>query len=114
MEDGNARTVADPEWISLLTANNHPDYPSAHSYQSGAAAEVLAATFGADTPFAIQSVSLPNVTRTFTSFSQAAAEIGESRIYGGIHFRLAVEVGLKRGAIIGRRVENQALRSKSV
>ncbi len=112
VEDGNARTVADPEWISLLTANNHPEYPSAHSYQSGAAAEVLAARFGADTPFAIQSVSLPNVTRTFKSFSQAAAEIGESRIYGGIHFRLAVEVGLKRGAIIGRRVERRALRSK--
>lgn len=112
VEDGNARTVADPEWISLLTANNHPEYPSAHSYQSGAAAEVLAARFGADTPFAIQSVSLPNVTRTFKSFSQAAAEIGESRIYGGIHFRLAVEVGLNRGAIIGRRVERRALRSK--
>jgi len=86
VEDGNARTVADPEWTSLLTANNHPEYPSAHSYQAGAAAEVLAATFGADTPFAIQSVSLPNITRTFESFSQAAAETGESRIYGGIHF----------------------------
>ncbi len=70
---------------------------------------MLAATFGDDVPFSIGSVTLPNVTRTFDSFSQAAAEIGESRIYGGIHFRLAVEVGLKRGAIIGRRVERQAL-----
>jgi hypothetical protein len=110
VEDGNPRTVADPEWTSLLAANNHPEYPSAHSYQAGAAAEVLAATFGADTPLSIQSATLPNVTRTFVSLSQAAAEIGESRIYGGIHFRLAVEVGLKRGTIIGRRVERQALR----
>ncbi len=110
--DENPDTDADPDWTSLLTANNHPEYPSAHSYQAAAAAEVLAATIGDDTPFSIDSVTLPNVKRTFESFSQAAAEIGESRIYGGIHFRLAVEIGLKRGAIIGRRVERQALRPR--
>ncbi len=110
--DGNPATDADPQWISLLTPNNHPEYPSAHSYQSAAAAEVLAATFGADTPFSTDSRSLSNVMRSFDRFSQAATEIGESRIYGGIHFRLAVEVGLKRGAIIGRRVERQALRPR--
>jgi hypothetical protein len=109
--DGNPDTDADLEWTSLLTASNHPEYPSAHSYQAGAAAAVLAATFG-DVGFAIQSVTLPNVTRTFDSFSEAAAEIGESRIYGGIHFRRAVEVGLKRGTVIGRRVERQALRPR--
>jgi hypothetical protein len=109
--DGNPDTDADLEWTSLLTASNHPEYPSPHSYQAGAAAAVLAATFG-DVGFAIQSVTLPNVTRTFDSFSEAAAEIGESRIYGGIHFRRAVEVGLKRGTVIGRRVERQALRPR--
>jgi hypothetical protein len=108
--DGNPDTDVDPVWTSLLTASNHPEYPSAHSYQAGAAAEVLTAICGGDEPFSIGSVTLPNVTRSFDSFSQAAAEVGESRIYGGIHFRLAVEVGLKRGAIIGRRVEAQALR----
>jgi hypothetical protein len=110
--DGNPDTNADPEWTSLLSANNHPEYPSAHSYQAAAAAEVLAATFG-DVQFSIGSVTLPEVTRSFDSFSQAAAEIGESRIYGGIHFRLAVEVGLKRGAIIGRRVERQAVQPRA-
>jgi hypothetical protein len=112
--DGNPDTDVDLEWTSLLTASNHPEYPSAHSYQAAAAAEVLAATFGDDVRFSIESVTLPNVTRTFDSFSQAAAEIGESRIYGGIHFRRAVEVGLKRGAIIGRRVERQALRPRGL
>jgi membrane-associated phospholipid phosphatase len=111
--DGNTDTDADPEWTSLLTASNHPEYPSAHSYQAASAAEALAAAFGDNAHFSIGSVTLPNVTRSFDSFSQAAAEIGESRIYGGIHFRLAVEVGLKRGAVIGRQVERQALRPKA-
>ena len=55
--DGNPDTDADPEWTSLLTASNHPEYPSAHSYQAAAAAEVLAATFGDDIPFSIGSVT---------------------------------------------------------
>ena len=107
--DGNPDTDADPDWTSLLTASNHPEYPSAHRYQAAAAAQVLAATFGDDLPFSTGSLTLANVTRAFDGFSQAAAEVGESRIYGGIHFRLAVEVGLTHGAFIGRLVERQGL-----
>ena len=80
--DENPDTDADSDWTSLLTANNHPEYPSAHSYQAAAAAEVLAATFGDDVRFSIASVTLPNVNRTFERFSQAAAEIAESRSTG--------------------------------
>jgi hypothetical protein len=107
--DGNGDTAADPGWVSLLTASNHPEYPSAHSYQAAAAAEVLAETFGDAFAFSTTSATLADVTRTFDSFSEAAAECGDSRIYGGIHFRLAVETGLKRGAAIGRAVEGDAL-----
>jgi hypothetical protein len=49
------------------------------------------------------------VTRSFERFSDAAAECGDSRILGGIHSRLAVEIGLKRAAVIGRLVEGSAL-----
>ena len=49
------------------------------------------------------------MTRAFDGFAQAATEVGASRIYGGIHFRLAVEVGLAHGASIGRLVERQGL-----
>jgi hypothetical protein len=107
--DGNGDTEAEPGWVSLLTASNHPEYPSAHSYQAAAAAEVLAETFGDAFSFSTTSATLSDVTRAFDSFSEAAAECAESRIYGGIHFRLAVETGLKRGAAIGRAVEGEAL-----
>ena len=107
------KSANDPNTRDRIASMHASSSARALSYQAGAAAKVLAATLGADTPFAIQSVSLPNITRTLESFSQAAAETGESRIYGGIHFRLAVEVGLKRGAIIGRRVERQAVQPRA-
>jgi hypothetical protein len=49
--DGNGDTAADPAWTSLLTASNHPEYPSAHSYQAAAAADVLGEILGNDFPF---------------------------------------------------------------
>jgi hypothetical protein len=107
--DGNGDTQSDPGWTSLLTASNHPEYPSAHSYQAAAAAEVLAETFGDAFAFHVTSTTLADVTRSFERFSDAAAECGDSRIFGGIHFRLAVETGLKRGAVIGQLVEGVAL-----
>jgi hypothetical protein len=43
------------------------------------------------------------ITRSFTSFSQAARESADSRVYAGIHFRSACEDGLVLGRKIGQR-----------
>ena len=81
--------VADPNWTPLITTPPHPEYVSGHSTFSGSAAEVLDSFFGASTSFTIGSYILPGVTRSFSGFDQAAAEAGESRIYGGIHFEFS-------------------------
>jgi PAP2 superfamily len=39
--------------------------------------------------------------RSFKSFFAAAEEAGISRLYGGIHFRAAIENGLAQGRCIG-------------
>ena len=57
--DGNGDTQSDPGWTSLLTASNHPEYPSAHGYQAASAAEVLAETFGDAFEFESTSTTLP-------------------------------------------------------
>jgi PAP2 superfamily protein len=110
--DGNDDTVPDSTWISLLNSPAIPDYPSTHSILGGAASEVLRRFFHHDdiaftttsgTPFA-------GLTRSFTSFSQAAEENGNSRIYAGIHFRSAVEDGIAQGTQIGRFVFTHALK----
>jgi len=59
--------------------------------------DLVGFTMTSDAPFV-------GITRSFTSFSQAARENAESRILGGIHFRSACENGLALGESIGRRV----------
>jgi hypothetical protein len=82
-----------------------PEYTSGHSVQSRAAAEVLTAYFGDSYRFTdITHVDLGFAPRTFASFQQAAAEAAISRLYGGIHYRSAIEEGLGQGACIGKRV----------
>ena len=109
--DGNDETVADPNWSSLLNTPAHPDYTSTHSVIGGASAEVLRRFFdNDDVPFTTTSgVPFAGLTRSFASFSQAAAENGESRIYAGIHFRSSVEDGIQQGEKIGQFVFRHAL-----
>ena len=111
--DGNDRTVDDPLWSSLLNTPAHPDYTSTHSILGGAASDVLRRFFHTDdVPFTTTSgAPFAGITRSFTSFSQAAIENGNSRIYAGIHFRSAVEDGIRQGNQIGRFVFTHALRS---
>jgi hypothetical protein len=87
--DGNDATIVDAAWTPLLTTPNHPEYPSGHSSQSGAAAAVLAAFFGDNNEFILTSETTPGVTRAFTSLSAAAQEAADARVFGGIHFRSA-------------------------
>jgi hypothetical protein len=109
--DGNPATVADPSWTPLRPTPNHPEYTSAHAAFAGAAAEVLGLVSGADAvPFGFESTSLPGVTRSYRSFSQAAAECGDARVFIGFHFRSAVRHGLNQGKQVGHYVVNHALR----
>ncbi|MCC6717083.1 MAG: choice-of-anchor D domain-containing protein, partial [Acetobacteraceae bacterium] len=101
--DGNDATDKDAAWSPLLITPPHPDYVSGHSTFSGAAAGVLTAAFG-DVAFSTTSVTLPGVTRDFTSFTQAAAESGRSRIYGGIHTEPANQAGLTIGSEVAAAV----------
>src|SRR5262249_43887739 len=85
--DGNPATESDAGWTPLLVTPNFPSYTSAHSTVSAAAAGVLTGLFRADPTCSVGAESLPGVTRTFDSFAAAAAEAGQSRIYGGIHYQ---------------------------
>lgn len=94
-----------PLWKSLLPTPPFPDYTSAHSMQTGAAARVLADIFGDNTTFTDNSINdLGFTPRTFTKFSDYANEVGLSRIYGGIHVRSSDFIGLKWGNVVGMHV----------
>lgn len=108
--DGNPDTEAEADWKPLLNTPPFPSYTSGHSSFSGCAATVLASAFGSDRiRFSTTSDELPEVTRTFTSFSSAAAEAGKSRIYGGIHWEFDNTSGLEAGRKIGQFVSQHWL-----
>jgi hypothetical protein len=107
--DGNADTVADLTWDSLVGTPPVPEYPSGHSGQGGAMSEVLARFFGDKVSFSTTATTQPGITRSFTSFSQAAEENGNSRIYVGFHFRHAVTEGIKLGSKVGKVAFNHYL-----
>jgi hypothetical protein len=110
--DGNPHTIADPEWTSFLVTPPIPDNSSGHSVAGAAVAEVLARFFDNDNiHFTTTSgAPFPGITRSFSSFSQAAQENANSRVYAGIHFRSATRDGLRQGKKIGRDVRKHFLK----
>lgn len=96
----------DADWGHPLPVETppFPEYPSGHLVQSGAAAQVLTDLFG--------NVAFTDHThddrgfapRSFNSFSAFADEAAISRLYGGIHFRSAIELGLGQGRCVGQQV----------
>jgi hypothetical protein len=94
-EDGNADTEPDPAWKALITAP-YPEHPSGHLCQDGSYLRVLGMFFGDAISGGFQIASRSAFlglddprTRTFSSFSQALAELIEARIWAGLHFRTA-------------------------
>ncbi len=93
----------DENWQPILQTPPFPEYTSGHSVVSGAAAEALTSIFGDNFKF-IDDTEVPYglPIRTYNSFNEAANEAAISRMYGGIHYRAAVEVGVKQGRKVGK------------
>jgi hypothetical protein len=92
----------DENWRPILQTPPFPEYPSGHSVASTAAAFVLTKIFGDKFKFQDNTETdfgLP--VRSFASFNQAANEAAISRLYGGIHYRPAIENGQTQGRNIG-------------
>ena len=101
-DDGNPDTVPDPTFTPFITIPNHPEYLSGHSISSGAAAEVLTQVFGEHTAFSTTNSFPPVVTRSFASFAEAAREVIDARVFGGIHFRRTCVISNAAGHKIGK------------
>jgi hypothetical protein len=90
------------KWQPLLQTPPFPEYTSGHSVVSTAAAEVLTYLLGDQLMFTDNSEELFEIpARSFSSFRHAAAEAAISRLYGGIHYRDAIENGQQQGKQIG-------------
>ena len=104
--------LIDAKWDPILITPPFPEYPSGHSTQSGAAAAVLTGFFGDDFAFDDSTHVDDGIPmRSFPSFWAAAQEAAISRLYGGIHFRAAIDFGVEQGRCIGTHTVN--LRTKA-
>ncbi|MEZ0309729.1 MAG: vanadium-dependent haloperoxidase [Ramlibacter sp.] len=101
--DGNPATEGDTGWSSLIDAPLHPEYPSAHSILAAAVGAVLQAELGsAPTPtLTTTSPTAKGAARSWTKVDDFVKEVGNARIYEGIHFRTSTEVGAKMGKQVG-------------
>jgi membrane-associated phospholipid phosphatase len=91
----------DPKFDTVVNTPPFPEFPSGHSTQSAAAATVLTAIFGDNFAFDDNTDEADGLKpRSFPSFWAAANEAGISRLYGGIHYRAAIELGAAQGKCI--------------
>jgi hypothetical protein len=103
--------LGDTGWSTPINTPPFPEYTSGHSVQSAAAAQVLTDIFGAQ-PFTDHTrEALGYAPRTFPSFYAFAEEAAISRLYGGIHYRTAIERGLVQGKCIGSIVNDLRFRN---
>jgi len=110
--DGNPLTVADPEWLPLITTPAHPSYASGHATVSGAARAVLERIFGKDGhDVELSHASVPGVVLDYTAWDEITDDVDDARIYGGIHYSFDQEKGAHQGRQVGRYILRNLLRS---
>ena len=101
--DGNDATERDASWTPLISTPMHPEYPCAHCIQAGVVGAVLQNDLGTNPVPALSttSASANGATRRWSSVDAFVQEVGNARIYGGIHYRTSTEVGIDMGRQIG-------------
>jgi len=92
-------------WNPVFPTPNFPDFPSAHSTIAGSFGEIMEGLFGSDYHFTDHTYDYLGMSpRSFTSFNAMVQEIGDSRLYAGIHYRLSCERGAEQGRKIGQNI----------
>ncbi|MEJ3746183.1 vanadium-dependent haloperoxidase [Actinomycetes bacterium KLBMP 9797] len=119
--DNNPATTAEAGWEPLSATaagvNFSPPFPayvSGHATFGAAWAGVMKHFFGTDNITFTATTEDPHavgVTRTFNSFSAAAAEDARSRIYLGVHFQFDADQGIATGTRVADHVAANYLKA---
>ncbi len=94
-----------PEWEPLVETPPFPEFTSAHSVVSTVASELLTEIFGDNYSLMDSThvqIGLP--PRKINSFREAAYKASMSRVYGGIHYKFAIESGIDQGQCVTRQI----------
>lgn len=99
-EDGDPLTESVADWRAVLPVPPYPDYPSGHGTLTAAFAESVRCHLG-DIPLTLNGAGTP---RSYAGLAAMEHEAFMSRIWGGIHFRDAMDDAY----LIGHTVARQA------
>jgi len=104
----------DETWVPLLQTPPFPEYTSGHSVISASASITLTDLFGDPFPFADSTeVKYGLPVRSYNSFIEASLEAAVSRLYGGIHYRPACDIGVVQGRKVGNFVVDHLVTRKA-
>jgi hypothetical protein len=100
-DDGNAATAPQPGWAPLVPNPNYSDYLSGHGAGTSPQAEVVRRVLGEATPLEMRSTL---GSRTYARISDIEFETLHARIWGGLHYRKAMndtyDLGHRNGALV--------------
>jgi len=101
---GNPATPGDPSWQPLLVTPNHPEYPSAHGCATTALFTVVARLVGTHRIDVDMDSVLPGTTHHFATLEQLVREVGNARVWAGLHWRFSTEAGGRLGGLVALEV----------
>ncbi|HEV8273633.1 MAG TPA: vanadium-dependent haloperoxidase [Chitinophagaceae bacterium] len=94
-------------WNPVFTTPGHPDFPSGHSQNGGAFAEVMTSILGDNYQFTLHTYdNLGMAPRHYNSFYEMAVDVGKSRVYAGIHYTYSCVAGNSQGKKIAENILN--------
>ena len=92
--------------MPLVVTPVHQEYPSGRTGREQRRQTTLALFHGDQTSYSVTSFGLPGAVHTFASFSSGAAEVGDARVFAGIHFRFACDAAFGMGTEIANYVDS--------
>jgi hypothetical protein len=97
--DGNDATEGDLSWTPSNATPMHPEYPSQAAIVAGSSERVLELVVSSAQSVPVTATDLfdPQKKRQFSSIKQLAEEHCSVRVWGGIHFRNSLDVGMDMG-----------------
>jgi hypothetical protein len=106
--DRNPATVPDTTWAPLVANPPYSDYVSGHACLTSPAVETIRRMLGEETELTLHSYNT-NADRTYPTLSEIEFDAFHARIWGGLHFRDAMEDGYYIGHTAARRVLTRLL-----
>jgi hypothetical protein len=104
-KDKNPGTEVEANWASLVPNPSYSDYTSGHAAATSPMAEVVRRTLGEHTALTLRLVTpTGTLVRHYDTLSALEYDAFHARIWGGLHFRDAMEDGYYIGHKTARRV----------